>query len=74
MRRALAVFIVGLIVAFVLLPFVTWGLALVGGWNAAAFTILLTIWWWACPDCPADRRHHSWNRLPKQAEPRIRSG
>ena len=44
MRRALTVFIVGLIVAFVLLPFVTWGLALVGGWDAAAFTILLTIW------------------------------
>src|SRR5215468_4356730 len=44
MRRALTVFIVGLIVTFVLLWFVTWGLALVGGWDAAAFTILLIIW------------------------------
>ena len=41
MRRALTAFIVGLIVAVVLLPFVTWGLALVGGWDAAALTVLL---------------------------------
>jgi uncharacterized membrane protein len=44
MRRALTVFLVGLIVAFALLWFVTWGLALVGGWDAAAFTILLILW------------------------------
>ena len=44
MRRALTAFIVGLIVAVVLLPFATWGLALVGGWDAAALTVLLTIW------------------------------
>ena len=44
MRRALTAFIAGLIVAVVLLPFVTWGLALVGGWDAAALTVLLTIW------------------------------
>jgi len=44
MRRALTVLIVGLIVALVLLPFVTWGLALVGGWDAAALTILLAVW------------------------------
>ena len=44
MRRALTAFIVGLIVAVVLLPFVTWGLALVGGWDSAALTVLLTIW------------------------------
>ena len=43
-RRALTAFIAGLIVAVVLLPFVTWGLALVGGWDAAAFTVLLAIW------------------------------
>ena len=42
-RRALTV-IAGLIVAVVLLPFVTWGLALTGGWDAAALTFLLTIW------------------------------
>src|SRR5215471_16961669 len=44
MRRALTVLIVGLIVALVLLPFVTWGLALVGGWDAAALTTLLAVW------------------------------
>ena len=44
MRRAIAVLIAGLIVAVVLLPFVTWALALTGGWDAAALTFLLTIW------------------------------
>jgi uncharacterized membrane protein len=44
MRRAITVLIAGLIVAVVLLPFVTWGLALTGGWDAAALTFLLTIW------------------------------
>ena len=44
MRRALTALIAGLILAAVLLPFVTWGLALVGGWDAAAFTVLVTIW------------------------------
>ena len=45
MRRAITVLIAGLIVAVVLLPFITWGLALVGGWNAAALIFLLTTWW-----------------------------
>jgi hypothetical protein len=44
MRRAITVLIAGLIVAVALLPFVTWGLALTGGWDAAALTFLLTIW------------------------------
>jgi hypothetical protein len=44
MRRALTALIAGLIVAAVLLPFVTWGLALVGGWDAAALAVLLAIW------------------------------
>jgi uncharacterized membrane protein len=44
MRRALTVLIAGLIVAVVLLPFVTWGLALVGGWDTAALAFLLTTW------------------------------
>ena len=44
MRRAITVLIAGLIVAAVLLPFVTWGLALAGGWNAAALAFLLTTW------------------------------
>jgi uncharacterized membrane protein len=44
MRRALTAFLTGLIVAAVLLPFVTWGLALIGGWDAAALTVLVTIW------------------------------
>ena len=33
-----------LIVTVVLLPFMTWGLALAGGWNAAALAFLLTTW------------------------------
>jgi uncharacterized membrane protein len=44
MRRAATVLIAGLIVAVVLLPFAPWGMALLGGWDAAALTFLLTIW------------------------------
>jgi uncharacterized membrane protein len=44
MRRALTVLTVGLVIAVVLLPFMTWGLALAGGWNAAALAFLLTTW------------------------------
>jgi hypothetical protein len=44
MRRAITVFIAGLIVAAVLLPFVTWVLALAAGWDAAALAFLLTTW------------------------------
>ena len=41
MRRAITAFVIGLIVAVVLLPFVTWALALTAGWDAAALTFLL---------------------------------
>jgi len=44
MRRALTAFAAGLIVIVIFLPFVTWGLALVAGWDGAALTILLAIW------------------------------
>ncbi len=44
MRRAVTVIVAGLIVGVVLLPFVTWGLALIGGWDAAALAFLLTTW------------------------------
>ena len=44
MRRAITVLIAGLIVAVVLLPFITWELALAGGWNASALIVLLTTW------------------------------
>src|SRR5689334_505955 len=44
MRRAVTVLIAGLIVTVVLLPFVTWGLALAGGWNAAALAFLSIVW------------------------------
>jgi uncharacterized membrane protein len=44
MRRAITVLIAGLIVTIVLLPFLTWGLALAGGWNAAALIFVLTTW------------------------------
>ena len=44
MRRAVTVLIAGLIVAVVLLPFITWGLALVSGWDASALAFLLIVW------------------------------
>jgi uncharacterized membrane protein len=44
MRRALTAFSVGVIVAVALLPFVTWAMTLVAGWDAATLTVLLTIW------------------------------
>ena len=44
MRRALTAFTVGVIVTVVLLPFVTWAMALVAGWDAAALTVLVSIW------------------------------
>ena len=44
MRRAVTVLIAGLIVAVALLPFATWGIALVAGWDAAALTFLLATW------------------------------
>lgn len=44
MRRNIVAALAGLIVTLALLPFMTWGLAVVGGWDAAAFTFLATIW------------------------------
>jgi uncharacterized membrane protein len=44
LRRAVIVVSIGLIVALVLLRFITWELAVVGGWDAAALTFLMTIW------------------------------
>ena len=43
-RRAVTVLFAGLIIGLALLPVATWGLALVGGWDAAALTFLLTTW------------------------------
>jgi uncharacterized membrane protein len=44
MRRAITVLITGVIVAVAVLPFVTWGLALAAGWDAAAIAFLLATW------------------------------
>jgi uncharacterized membrane protein len=44
MRRALTAFVAGLVVVVALLPFVTWGLALIAGWDAVALAVLLTTW------------------------------
>jgi uncharacterized membrane protein len=44
LRRALVVFAIGLIVAIALLQFATPAVALIGGWDAAALTFLLTTW------------------------------
>ncbi len=44
MRRAVIVGSIGLIVAFVLLWFVPWSMAVVAGWDAAALAFLITVW------------------------------
>ena len=44
MRRAAGVALIGLVVALVLLRFVTWGLAVVAGWDVAALAFLMTVW------------------------------
>ena len=44
LRRAGTVLVLGLIVTIALMLFVTWRLALVGGWDAAASAFLLTTW------------------------------
>jgi uncharacterized membrane protein len=44
MRRAAVVASIGLVVTLVLLRFVTWGLAVVLGWDAAALAFLMSIW------------------------------
>ena len=44
LRRAGTVLVFGLLVALALMFLVTWRLALVGGWDAAALAFLLTIW------------------------------
>jgi uncharacterized membrane protein len=44
LRRALIVAAIGLIVALALLRFVTWELAGVAGWDAAAVTFLVAVW------------------------------
>jgi uncharacterized membrane protein len=44
MRRTVIVACIGLVVAVVLLWFVTWGMAVVAGWDTAALTFLMSIW------------------------------
>jgi uncharacterized membrane protein len=44
MRRAVVVVVIGLVVAVLLLGFLPWGLAVVGGWDAAALTFLMIVW------------------------------
>jgi uncharacterized membrane protein len=44
MRRAAVAAAIGLLVTLVLLGFVTWGLAVVLGWDAAALAFLMTVW------------------------------
>jgi uncharacterized membrane protein len=44
MRRAVVVTWIGLLVAGVLVWFVSWELAVIAGWDAAAFTFLLSVW------------------------------
>lgn len=44
LRRAITVAAIGLIVALVLLQFVPWQLAVLGGWDAATLAFLVTVW------------------------------
>jgi uncharacterized membrane protein len=44
MRRAVVVACIGLLVALMLVWFVSWELAVIAGWDAAAFAFLLSIW------------------------------
>jgi uncharacterized membrane protein len=44
LRRAVIVVSIGLIVALALLRLIVWELAVVGGWDAAALTFLMTVW------------------------------
>jgi uncharacterized membrane protein len=44
MRRLVTVLAAGLIAGLILIWFMTWALALVGGWDAAALTFLLATW------------------------------
>jgi uncharacterized membrane protein len=44
MRRAAVVVFIGLVVAVSLLRFLSWGLAVVVGWDAAALAFLLIVW------------------------------
>jgi uncharacterized membrane protein len=44
MRRAVVVTGIGLLVAVVLMWLVSWELAVIAGWDAAAFTFLLIVW------------------------------
>ena len=44
LRRAIIVAVIGLVVALLLARFVTWELAGVGGWDAAALTFLMAVW------------------------------
>jgi uncharacterized membrane protein len=44
MRRAAVVVVIGLVVAVLLLGFLPWGLAVVGGWDAAALAFLMIVW------------------------------
>ena len=44
LRRAGTVVLFGLVVTLAQLPFVTWTLALMGGWDAAAAAFLLSTW------------------------------
>jgi uncharacterized membrane protein len=44
MRRTVIVAAIGLAATLALLPFVTWEMAVVAGWDAAALTFLMSIW------------------------------
>jgi len=44
MRRAVLVACIGLLVALMLVWFVSWELAVIAGWDAAAFAFLLSVW------------------------------
>jgi uncharacterized membrane protein len=44
LRRILTIAVIGLTVSIGLLPFLGWGLAIVGGWDIAALILLCVVW------------------------------
>jgi uncharacterized membrane protein len=63
-RKVAVVAAIGLIVTLVLLLFVTWGIAVVAGWDAAALAFLISIW---STIIRADRPHTE--RLASRKDP-----
>jgi hypothetical protein len=70
-RRTVNVGAIGLIVAVVLLWFMPWGMAVVGGWDAAALAFLMSVWPIIIHADSSTPR--SWQNAPTRSKSRWRS-